>query len=151
MGADFPRPVLDAFCQMCELIVEPFGESAGHAAPRLFNERGEYRFMTVHPGAYPWTNHHNAWRPSHIHFSLFGNAFISRLVTQMYFPGDPLLDPIPFADPVVLLRPPLRVTFAYSRGDATWTNTWQGSSYLPAAEFAKLEGRAMKPAPALRV
>jgi len=62
----------------------------------MTNQRGEYRFMTVHPGAYPWTNHHNAWRPSHIHFSLFGNAFISRLVTQMYFPGDPLLafDPI---------------------------------------------------------
>jgi protocatechuate 3,4-dioxygenase beta subunit len=62
----------------------------------MTNERGEYRFMTIHPGAYPWTNHHNAWRPSHIHFSLFGNAFISRLVTQMYFPGDPLLplDPV---------------------------------------------------------
>jgi protocatechuate 3,4-dioxygenase beta subunit len=50
----------------------------------------------VKPGPYPWGNHHNAWRPSHIHFSLFGHAFISRLVTQMYFPGDPLFpfDPI---------------------------------------------------------
>jgi len=57
---------------------------------------GRYRFMTVKPGAYPWGNHHNAWRPNHIHFSLFGPSFISRLVTQMYFPGDPLLalDPI---------------------------------------------------------
>jgi protocatechuate 3,4-dioxygenase beta subunit len=57
---------------------------------------GRYRFMTVKPGAYPWGNHHNAWRPNHIHFSLFGPAFLSRLVTQMYFPGDPLLtlDPI---------------------------------------------------------
>ncbi|MEM7404109.1 MAG: protocatechuate 3,4-dioxygenase subunit beta [Pseudomonadota bacterium] len=57
---------------------------------------GHYRFTTVKPGAYPWGNHDNAWRPAHIHFSLFGPAFITRLVTQMYFPGDPLLelDPI---------------------------------------------------------
>lgn len=57
---------------------------------------GRYRFVTVKPGAYPWRNHPNAWRPAHIHFSLFGPAFLTRLVTQMYFPGDPLLpfDPI---------------------------------------------------------
>lgn len=57
---------------------------------------GRYRFITVRPGAYPWRNHANAWRPQHIHFSLFGPAFATRLVTQMYFPGDPLLefDPI---------------------------------------------------------
>ncbi len=57
---------------------------------------GAYRFMTVKPGAYPWRNHHNAWRPNHIHFSLFGPSFATRLITQMYFPGDPLLnlDPI---------------------------------------------------------
>jgi protocatechuate 3,4-dioxygenase beta subunit len=57
---------------------------------------GWYRFTTVKPGAYPWGNHHNAWRPNHIHFSLFGRAFTERLVTQMYFPGDPLFqhDPI---------------------------------------------------------
>jgi protocatechuate 3,4-dioxygenase beta subunit len=57
---------------------------------------GVYRFVTVKPGAYPWKNHYNAWRPNHIHFSLFGPGFATRLVTQMYFPGDPLLmlDPI---------------------------------------------------------
>lgn len=57
---------------------------------------GAYRFTTIKPGAYPWNNHYNAWRPAHIHFSLFGRAFVQRLVTQMYFPGDPLLsqDPI---------------------------------------------------------
>lgn len=62
---------------------------------------GRYRFMTVKPGAYPWPNHHNAWRPAHIHFSLFGPSFLTRLVTQMYFPGDPLLalDPIYNATP----------------------------------------------------
>jgi protocatechuate 3,4-dioxygenase beta subunit len=53
---------------------------------------GRYRFVTIRPGAYPWANHHNAWRPAHIHFSLFGPGFATRLVTQMYFPGDPLLD-----------------------------------------------------------
>jgi protocatechuate 3,4-dioxygenase, beta subunit len=53
---------------------------------------GRYRFVTIKPGEYPWANHHNAWRPAHIHFSLFGHSFSERLVTQMYFPGDPLLD-----------------------------------------------------------
>jgi protocatechuate 3,4-dioxygenase, beta subunit len=57
---------------------------------------GNYAFTTIKPGPYPWGNHHNAWRPSHIHFSLFGRSFTQRLVTQMYFPGDPLFpyDPI---------------------------------------------------------
>jgi len=57
---------------------------------------GHYRFVTVKPGAYPWRNHPNAWRPAHIHLSLFGPSFLTRLVTQMYFPGDPLFpfDPI---------------------------------------------------------
>jgi protocatechuate 3,4-dioxygenase beta subunit len=54
--------------------------------------QGRYRFYTIKPGAYPWANHLNAWRPNHIHFSLFGPSFLTRLVTQMYFPGDPLLD-----------------------------------------------------------
>ncbi|HJS33353.1 MAG TPA: protocatechuate 3,4-dioxygenase subunit beta [Alphaproteobacteria bacterium] len=53
---------------------------------------GRYHFHTVKPGAYPWGNHFNGWRPNHIHFSLFGPSFVTRLVTQMYFPGDPLLD-----------------------------------------------------------
>lgn len=62
----------------------------------LTDNDGRYRFLTIKPGAYPWGNHPNAWRPNHIHFSLFGEHFASRLVTQMYFPGDPLLalDPI---------------------------------------------------------
>jgi protocatechuate 3,4-dioxygenase beta subunit len=62
----------------------------------LTDANGKYKFYTIKPGAYPWGNHSNAWRPNHIHFSLFGNQITSRLVTQMYFPGDPLLqyDPI---------------------------------------------------------
>jgi len=66
------------------------------AGRTLTDSEGRYKFYTVKPGAYPWGNHPNAWRPNHIHFSLFGEYFASRLVTQMYFPGDPLLalDPI---------------------------------------------------------
>jgi protocatechuate 3,4-dioxygenase, beta subunit len=62
----------------------------------LTDDDGRYRFVTVKPGAYPWRNHPNAWRPAHIHLSFFGRAFTNRLVTQMYFPGDPLFgqDPI---------------------------------------------------------
>ena len=62
----------------------------------ITNDQGEYRLLTIKPGSYPWRNTHNAWRPAHIHFSLFGNAFAMRLITQMYFPEDPLLatDPI---------------------------------------------------------
>jgi protocatechuate 3,4-dioxygenase beta subunit len=62
----------------------------------ITDEDGGYKFLTIKPGAYPWRNHYNAWRPAHIHFSVFGPAFATRLVTQMYFPGDPLLpyDPI---------------------------------------------------------
>jgi protocatechuate 3,4-dioxygenase, beta subunit len=69
---------------------------------------GSYRFLTVKPGPYPWRNHRNGWRPAHIHFSVFGTAFTQRLVTQMYFPGDPLfrLDPIfqSIVDPVARQR-----------------------------------------------
>ncbi|HLR94841.1 MAG TPA: protocatechuate 3,4-dioxygenase subunit beta [Jiangellaceae bacterium] len=62
----------------------------------MTDAEGRYRFVTVRPGAYPWKNHPNAWRPAHIHFSLFGRAFTQRLVTQMYFPDDPLF----FQDPI---------------------------------------------------
>jgi len=64
---------------------------------RVFTDgEGAYRYVTIKPGAYPWRNHANAWRPQHIHYSLFGTGFAARLITQMYFPGDPLLalDPI---------------------------------------------------------
>lgn len=67
------------------------------AGRTLTDANGFYRFVTIKPGAYPWRNHRNAWRPAHIHFSLFGPAFVTRLITQMYFPGDPL---IPF-DPIL--------------------------------------------------
>jgi protocatechuate 3,4-dioxygenase beta subunit len=74
----------------------PLDPNFAGAGRCLTDEDGAYRFVTVKPGAYPWRNHPNAWRPAHIHFSLFGRAFTDRLITQMYFPGDPLFpfDPI---------------------------------------------------------
>jgi protocatechuate 3,4-dioxygenase, beta subunit len=74
----------------------PLDPNFGGAGRALTDDDGVYRFTTIKPGAYPWGNHPNAWRPAHIHFSLFGRAFTNRLVTQMYFPGDPLFE----ADPI---------------------------------------------------
>jgi protocatechuate 3,4-dioxygenase beta subunit len=73
--------------------LDPNFDGAGRC---MTDSGGRYRFVTIKPGAYPWRNHLNAWRPQHIHFSLFGRAFAQRLITQMYFPGDPLFaqDPI---------------------------------------------------------
>lgn len=73
--------------------VDPNFTGAGRV---VTDAEGHYQFTTIKPGAYPWRNHPNAWRPAHIHFSLFGRAFTQRLITQMYFPGDPLF----FQDPV---------------------------------------------------
>jgi protocatechuate 3,4-dioxygenase, beta subunit len=73
--------------------IDPNFSGAGRC---LTDDEGRYRFVTIKPGAYPWRNHPNAWRAAHIHMSLFGPAFATRLVTQMYFPGDPLF----FQDPI---------------------------------------------------
>jgi protocatechuate 3,4-dioxygenase beta subunit len=79
----------------------PLDPNFSGAGRCVTDAQGRYRFVTVKPGAYPWRNHDNAWRPAHIHFSLFGLAFTQRLITQMYFPGDPLLafDPIYLSTP----------------------------------------------------
>ena len=73
--------------------LDPNFTGAGRA---VTDAEGNYRFVTIKPGAYPWRNHHNAWRPVHIHFGLHGAGFAQRMITQMYFPGDPLFayDPI---------------------------------------------------------
>jgi protocatechuate 3,4-dioxygenase beta subunit len=83
--------------------LDPNFTGCGHA---LTDAEGRYRFITIRPGEYPWRNHYNAWRPAHIHFSVFGPAFATRLITQMYFPGDPLLefDPIFNSTPDVKAR-----------------------------------------------
>ena len=102
------RPVRDALieiwqCNAAGRYIHPVDQHPAPLDPNftgagrcVTDENGTYRFITIKPGAYPWGNHHNAWRPAHIHFSLFGPSFLTRLVTQMYFPGDPLFvfDPI---------------------------------------------------------
>jgi protocatechuate 3,4-dioxygenase beta subunit len=78
----------------------PLDPNFSGAGRTLTDSEGNWRFVTIKPGAYPWGNHENAWRPQHIHFSVFGHAFTQRLVTQMYFPGDPLLEHDPIAHAV---------------------------------------------------
>jgi protocatechuate 3,4-dioxygenase, beta subunit len=102
------RPVRDSLLEVWQAnAAGRYGHKGdNHAAPldpnftgcgrMLTDSQGVYRMVTIKPGAYPWQNHSNAWRPAHIHFSIFGAGLLTRLVTQMYFPGDPLLphDPI---------------------------------------------------------
>jgi protocatechuate 3,4-dioxygenase beta subunit len=86
------------------------------------DEDGRYRFQSIRPGAYPWRNHPNAWRPAHIHFSLLARTFASRLITQMYFPGDPLheLDPILTAIPSVEARTRLIARYDHDVTEPEW-------------------------------
>ncbi len=90
------------------------------------DEEGRYRFLTIKPGAYPWGNHPNAWRPEHLHFSLLGPAFATRLVTQMYFPGDPLID----IDPIAQAVPKDAVQRMVSRFDIDTTQEMFALSYI---------------------
>ncbi|MGW4586651.1 protocatechuate 3,4-dioxygenase subunit beta [Amycolatopsis thermoflava] len=88
----------------------------------ITDSAGRYEFTTIKPGAYPWKNHDNAWRPAHIHFSVFGQAFTQRLVTQMYFPDDPLFfqDPIFNSIPDEKARRRMISRFDYSRTTDHW-------------------------------
>jgi protocatechuate 3,4-dioxygenase beta subunit len=100
----------------------PLDPHFGGAGRVLTGADGRFRFVTVKPGAYPWQNHDNAWRPAHIHFSIFGRSFLTRLVTQMYFPGDPLLalDPIFNAIPSVRARQRLISVFDLALTEPAW-------------------------------
>ncbi len=97
------------------------------AGRSMTDAEGRYRLVTVKPGAYPWRNHHNAWRPAHIHFSLFGHSFLSRLVTQMYFPGDPLFpfDPIFNSIPDEQARNRLISRFDLEATEPEWALAYQ--------------------------
>jgi protocatechuate 3,4-dioxygenase, beta subunit len=106
----------------------------------LTDAEGRYQLVTIKPGAYPWRNHDNAWRSSHIHFSLFGRSFTQRLVTQMYFPGDQLFhqDPIFNAVPEVA-RPRLISSFDLSRTVPEWALAYQFDIVLRGREATPME------------
>ncbi|WP_018680949.1 protocatechuate 3,4-dioxygenase subunit beta [Actinokineospora enzanensis] len=111
----------------------------------LTDDEGRYEFTTIRPGAYPWRNHRNAWRPAHIHFSLFGTAFAQRMVTQMYFPGDPLFpyDPIlqSVTDPAARER--LVATYEHDLSVPEWSLGYRWDIVLdgPAATLFEEDGR----------
>ena len=118
--------------------LDPNFTGAGRA---LTDDQGRYRFMTIKPGAYPWKNHANAWRPAHIHYSLFGTAFATRLVTQMYFPGDPLfpLDPISQSIPDESARKRLIANFDLAATQPEWALGYQFDIILRGREATPFE------------
>lgn len=109
----------------------------------MTNKQGEYRFTSIRPGAYPWLNHENAWRPPHIHFSVFGSQFISRLVTQMYFPGDPLLslDPIYNSIPDEKGRQRLVASYAHDVTEPVWALGYRFDIILCGSGMTPFENR----------
>ena len=108
----------------------------------LTGDDGEYGFVTIKPGAYPWRNHQNAWRPAHIHFSLFGTEFSQRLVTQMYFPGDPLfaLDPIYQAVTDRAARDRLVATYDHDDTQPEWSLGYRWDIVLTGTHATPMEG-----------
>lgn len=108
----------------------------------ITDAEGNYRFVTIKPGAYPWRNHHNAWRPEHIHFSLFGPSFMTRLVTQMYFPGDPLFpyDPIFNGIPDEAARQRVICQFDLGLTEPEWALGYRWDIVLRGREATPTEG-----------
>jgi protocatechuate 3,4-dioxygenase, beta subunit len=106
----------------------------------MTDAQGRYEFVTVKPGAYPWKNHDNAWRPAHIHFSLFGRAFTQRLVTQMYFPDDPLFgqDPIYNAIPAAA-RPRTISRYSLERTQDNWALAFEWDIVLRGTDQTPFE------------
>ncbi len=119
----------------------PLDPNFSGAGRYLTDGEGRYRFVTVKPGAYPWGNHANAWRPAHIHFSLFGRAFTSRLITQMYFPGDPLFhqDPIFQSVPDAKARERLISSFDLETTEPEWALAYRFDIVLGGRESTPLE------------
>ena len=107
----------------------------------LADDEGRFRFITVKPGAYPWKNHHNAWRPAHIHFSLFGRAFTQRLVTQMYFPDDPLFfqDPMWQSVPDERARARMLARFDHDSTEPEWALAYRWDIVLRGREQTPFE------------
>ena len=119
----------------------PLDPNFSGAGRCLTDQDGRYRFVTVKPGIYPWGNHPNAWRPAHIHFSLFGRAFTERLVTQMYFPDDPLFpfDPIFNAVRDEQARARLVSTFDMSLTEPDWALGFRFDIVLGGRQATPLE------------
>jgi protocatechuate 3,4-dioxygenase, beta subunit len=115
----------------------PLDPNFSGAGRCLTDADGGYRFTTVKPGAYPWGNHPNAWRPAHIHFSVFGRMFTQRLVTQMYFPGDPLFeyDPIFNAVRDPMSRELLVARFDLARTEPNWALGYEWDIVLRSTPF----------------
>jgi protocatechuate 3,4-dioxygenase beta subunit len=106
----------------------------------LTDSGGGYRLVTIKPGAYPWRNHHNAWRAAHIHFSLFGRAFAQRLITQMYFPGDPLFDQDPIYNAVPeVARPRLISSFDLDATEPEWALAYRFDIVLRGKDSTPME------------
>ena len=107
----------------------------------LTNQEGVYRFLTIRPGAYPWLNHPNAWRPAHIHFSLFGPSMRARLVTQMYFPDDPLhgLDPILSSVPTEQARARLIASYDHGVTEPEWALGYRWDIVLAGTDATPFE------------
>ena len=107
----------------------------------ITDREGNYKFITIQPGAYPWGNHPNAWRPAHIHFSLFGPSVRSRLVTQMYFADDPLhaLDPILSSVPTEAARARLIAAYDHDVTEPEWALAWRWDIVLRGAEATPFE------------
>ena len=114
------------------------------AGRTMTDAEGRYRFLTIKPGAYPWRNHPNAWRPAHIHFSLFGTSFLSRLVTQMYFPNDPLFphDPIFNSIPDERARQRLVSRFDLDLTEPEWALGYRFDIVLRGRDSTPFEERA---------
>jgi protocatechuate 3,4-dioxygenase beta subunit len=110
----------------------PLDPNFSGAGRCVTDEAGSYRFVTVKPGPYPWGNHYNAWRPAHIHFSLLGRAFVQRLVTQMYFPGDPLFPYDPIFNSVADHRARQRMvsSFTLAGSEPDWALAYEWDIYL---------------------
>lgn len=113
----------------------------------MTDANGGYRFLTIRPGAYPWKNSPNAWRPAHIHFSLFGGSSLSRLITQMYFPGDPLhaLDPIFNAIPHPEARARLVAAYDHSVTEEEWALGYRFDLVVRGPRATPFEGPRQEP------
>lgn len=152
---DNGRPVPNTLIEIwqCNAAGRYLHRTDQHAAPldpnftgagrTLTDAKGNYRFVTIKPGAYPWKNHPNAWRPRHIHFSLFGTAFATRLVTQMYFPGDPLIpfDPILNSIPSERARQRLISKFDLDLTEPEWALGYRFDIVLRGREETPFEGK----------